>query len=180
MKISYLYLLAFLIILNGCVTTGKSPSKEVAVKHTGSGTLVIKQIGFSQESNVREAVRNECNLDGKLAGFIEKNAADQYSHILNNSNSTTPDAQVLTIEIEQVQGGAGGAWSGGKMVLINGKLTQNGKELGNFKGKRFSGGGVFAGYKGTCSILGRCVKTLGKDVAQWLAQPTPNARLGDL
>ena len=43
-----------------------------------------------------------------------------------------------------------------------------------------AGGGAFGGYKGTCSILGRCIKTLGSDIAKWLANPTMDAKLGNV
>ena len=33
---------------------------------------------------------------------------------------------------------------------------------------RNSGGGFGGGYKGSCSVLGRCTKALGKDIAGWL------------
>jgi hypothetical protein len=64
--------------------------------------------------------------------------------------------------------------------MIKGSLSQRGKMLGDFKARRYSGGGMFGGYKGTCAILGRCVKTLGRDVAEWLAHPASQAVLGDL
>jgi len=38
---------------------------------------------------------------------------------------------------------------------------------------------MFAGFKGTCSIMGRCVKALGRDVAEWLQSPSKGAVLGD-
>jgi len=180
-------LLLFIVIgLSGCAskggssTTNKTASPVQASQYSGTGTLVIKPIDFAKNSYVREAVRNECNLITKLTDFIDQNAAKNYAKIITDSRSIPKGAEVLTIEIEQVQGGGGGAWSGAKVVLINGKLTKNGKLLGDFKARRYSGGGMFAAYKGTCAILGRCVKTLGSDVAKWLSHPTKNAALGDL
>jgi len=35
-------------------------------------------------------------------------------------------------------------------------------------------GGFGAGFKGSCSVLNRCTKTLGKDFADWL-----KGQLGD-
>ena len=182
MKTTYLLLILLFIGLSGCATTNKPSSSTIAspAKQTGSGVLVIKQVNFKKGAAIRDAVKNECNLDGKLTQFIEKNAISEYAQILTGTSSIPANAQVLTIEIEQVQGGGGGAWSGGKMVLINGQLTERGKTLGNFKARRFSGGGVFGGYKGTCAILGRCVKALGKDIAGWLTHPAPDSTLGDL
>lgn len=172
------------LFLSACVTNNSSkPSSNTAepkVAYTGTGKLVIKPISFNKDAYIRDAVKKECNLDGKLTQFIEQNAANQYAEILSNSKKVPKNAQILSVEIEQVQGGGGGAWSGGKMVLINGKLTEKGKVIGSFKGRRYSGGGMFGAYKGTCAILGRCVKVLGKDIAEWLQSPSQNSALGDL
>ena len=35
---------------------------------------------------------------------------------------------------------------------------------------RDSGGGFGAGFKGSCSVLGRCSKALAKDIAGWLSK----------
>jgi hypothetical protein len=40
-------------------------------------------------------------------------------------------------------------------------------------------GGAFAGYKGSCSVLGRTIKAIGKDVAEWMKAPSKDAQLGD-
>lgn len=182
MKRDYWVLFTLCLALGGCAGNGsKSASTPASSKpHSGVGTLVIKPITFKNDAYIRDAVKEECNLDGKLTEFINEYAAPQYASIVAAEASGDTGAQVLTIEIESVQGSAGGAWSGAKDVVITGSLSQNGKELGDFKARRYSGGGMFAGYKGTCAILGRCVKTLGKDVSEWLAHPTPHAMLGDL
>jgi len=181
MKFSFLTLFIFLLGLSGCAKNGTTPSQPIAqTGHTGTGTLVIKPIAFREDAYIRDAVKQECNLDGKLSQFIKESAAGQYANIVSDANAGPADAQVLTVQIEEVEGSGGGAWSGAKVVLIKGSLTQNGKTLGDFKARRYSGGGMFGAYKGTCAILGRCVKTLGKDVATWLAHPTSQAVLGDL
>ena len=179
MKFNFLYLFVSLLALNGCATNATAPTPA---QHTKTETLVIKPIEFNKDAHIRKAVRQECNLIGKLTLFIEKNAADQYAHIISDAHPDTipADAQILKIEIEQVEGAAGGAWSGPKKVLINGTLTKNGQVLGDFKAHRYSGGGMFGSYKGTCAIMGRCVRSLGADVAKWLIHPTPKAMLGDL
>ena len=178
MKFSYMTLFVLLAGSSGCATNGNKPPQ--AAQHTGTGTLIIKPIGINKETYIRDAVKQECDIDGKLTQFIEQFAAGQYAAIVTDSNTGSADAQVLTMEIEEVQGAAGGAWSGAKSVVVKGSLSQKGKILGDFKARRYSGGGMFGGYKGTCAILGRCVKTLGKDVAEWLAHPTSQAVLGDL
>jgi hypothetical protein len=64
-------------------------------------------------------------------------------------------------------------------MTVKGQLYENGKEADSFRAKRFSTGGMFAGFKGTCSIIGRCTKAIGEDIARWLEVPTANAKLGD-
>jgi hypothetical protein len=210
MKINLLCLCVLLVGLSGCAkngmpfssasdtssssvaetseTTATTKTAAVAKKHNGSGTLVVNPIVFNKEAYIRDAVKNECNLDGKLAQFIEQNATDQYAEILTNSTSKSSKSQILTITIEQVDGGRGrGGWGrsglwggrGGNMVGVQGTLTQGGKVLGSFKAMRVTSGGAFGGFKGACAKLGRCVRTLGSDIAGWLTDPTMNATLGD-
>jgi len=177
MKIKVL-LIFVILCLSGCASKGKAPVQSVTP--SGAGTLFINAINFDKQAYIRDAVKKECQLPEKLLQFTQQYAANHYAKIITGPNSVPNDAQVLTIEIKQVQGGGGGAWSGGKMVLINGKLTEKGKVIGDFKGRRYSGGGMFGGYKGTCAILGRCVKALGRDIAEWLNNPKPQSVLGDL
>jgi hypothetical protein len=178
MNFSDMTLFVLLAGLSGCTTRSNQPLQTIQT--TGAGTLIIKPISFKKDADIRDAVKQECDLDGKLTQFIKENAAGQYANIVTDSNTGPTDAQILTVEIEAVQGAAGGAWSGPKMVLIKGSLAEKGKVLGDFKARRYSGGGMFGGYKGTCAILGRCVKTLGRDLAEWLTHPTSQAVLGYL
>ena len=178
----------FMSLLAGCQTPGtkKTETKPEAVaavaekQFTGTGTLVIEPIRFKKDIYVREAVKQQCNLDGKLSQFIQQYAAGQYANIITDGSRAPRNADVLKVEIDEVQGGGGGAWSGAKAVRISGVLKKRGRVVGDFKARRYSGGGFFGAYKGTCAIMGRCVKALGRDVAEWLQHPTKRAALGDM
>lgn len=67
-----------------------------------------------------------------------------------------------------------------KSTSVRGNLYQDGVKVAAFRGECDSMGGAFGGFKGSCSVLGRTVKTLGSDIAAWLAKPVDDARLGDL
>ncbi len=182
-------MLIALFFMAGCQTTANKTSETEAgaakveaqaQTYTGTGVLVIKPVAFKKDIYVRAAVKQQCNLDGKLTQFIEQYAADQYADIITDSGRAPKNAQVLTVVIEEVVGGGGGAWSGAKAVKVKGTLTKNGRVIGDFIARRYSGGGFFGAYKGTCAIMGRCVKALGRDIAEWLQNPTRHAALGDM
>lgn len=140
----------------------------------GGPIKVAREIPFAESSGVRDAVRNECKLQTKVTKFLAQ-FSTQVELVEDPSGS--PDRLELTIS--QVNAGGGGAWSGPKSMTVKGQLFQNGDPGPTFTASRYSGGGMFAGYKGTCSIVGRCAKTIGKDISKWLEDPTDGASLGD-
>lgn len=144
----------------------------------GVSITINQNIEYAESSGAPEKVKDECKLQTRLPQFI-KDYAKKLNVVLVEEVGESTDGRVLQIEIVNVIGAAGGAWSGAKSVTVEGKLTENGEVIGTFTSKRFSGGGAFGGYKGTCSILGRCIKAMGSDIATWLANPTMDAKLGD-
>lgn len=178
MKVSFPYqaLLLVTILLAGVVANVLA---DDATEESGGGIKVASDIPFGETTHVRDAVRNECNLGGKLSDYIQQYGNGYDLNIVPSNDVASEQGKVLHVEISDVMGAGGGAWSGSKSVAIEGKLTENGKEIGTFHGSRHSGGGAFGGFKSTCAIFGRCVKALGKDVASWLKKPSMNASLGD-
>lgn len=142
--------------------------------------IIPSVVHYSDNAPVPPAVRTECQLEVNLANWI-KSYADEMSIpvTVDESQAGNNGGRVLDVRITNVFGAAGGAWSGGKSVQVAGELRENGAVVATFTGSRVSGGGAFGQFKGTCSILGRCVKAIGKDIADWMRNPTPNARLGD-
>ena len=141
---------------------------------------VAKKAPYAQNMSVPDAVRAECDLPGKVPVFVKEFADKSYDKVvLADSVSAKTPGQALSMKIVGITGTSGGAWSGAKHVTVEGTLWENGKVKGTFTAMRYSGGGAFGGYKGTCAILGRCVKSIGKDVGEWLLAPKMNAKLGD-
>jgi hypothetical protein len=154
----------------------------ISASAVAADVLVMpSKVAYARTASVPQAVINECGLPEKLAMFIHENAAGHFDQLIMDDGTRKParGAKVLKVEITDVMGTGGGAWSGAKAVGIKGTLSQNGKVLGNFTARRYSGGGAFGGFKGTCAILGRCVKTLGQDVSRFLASPAQGMHLGD-
>lgn len=144
----------------------------------GPTVTMLGEIPFAEDSGASSAVMDECTLQTRLPGFI-KAAAKKTNVVLVGEITDASEGQVLTLEITHVVGFSGGAWSGPKSVTVEGTLTENGEVIGTFTASRYSTGGMYGGFKGTCSILGRCIQTLGSDIAKFLEKPKMDARLGD-
>lgn len=161
---------------------GKAAAVAIAMLPSiafADGTLnVQKMASYDKNLSVPQAVKTECMLESKIPEFVEAAAKGQFDSV-NLVNQVPNGGKNLTMKIVGINATGGGAWSGPKSVTIEGKLHDKGKVVGTFKATRYSGGGAFGAYKGTCSILNRCAKTLGEDVARWLQDPVDGARLGD-
>ena len=134
---------------------------------------ILETIPFSEVASVPEAVRNQCKLGERTSVYLDK-----YSKNIERVE-TLGEGRYLDLEITDVFAPGGGAWSGPKWVEVYGTLIEGEKEIATFRAKRFSTGGVFGGFMGTCKILNRCSKALGRDISYWLKNPVDHAELGD-
>ena len=124
--------------------------------------------------HVRDAVRKQCQLGEKVSKFLK-----QYARNRVEFAEASESERYLEMSITEVYALGGGAHTGAKWMEVTGHLTEDGERIASFRAKRYSTGGAFAGFKGTCSIIGRCTKAIGRDIADWLRDPTDGARLGD-
>lgn len=136
---------------------------------------------FEADNDIADNIIDECStLGSKLASFTKSYSDKQGIKInLVDSIDTSGSGKTLKLEISDAVS-AGNAFIGHrKFVKVRGSLWENGKMIGKFRGQRSSGGGAFGGYKGSCAVLGRCVKTLGKDIAAWLLNPEDSKKVGE-
>ena len=134
---------------------------------------IAEIVPFAENINVPVAVRNECQLGEKVSAFLAESAP-------NVKVSPGPEqTRYLSMTITEVYAAGGGAWSGPKWMTVTGTLKENDQAVASFRAKRFSTGGAFGGFKGTCSIIGRCTKAIAQDIAEWLKDPVDGAELGD-
>jgi len=117
---------------------------------------------------------SECPTGAQIASFLQNGSP----HV---QIGTVPSAgHYIDMAITEVHMPGGGAWSGPKWLEVTGALHEgNGDVVASFRAKRFSTGGAFAGFKGNCSIIGRCARAIAKDIAGWLRNPIDGAELGD-
>jgi len=140
----------------------------------GAKVKVLRSIPFAENSGASGNVQSQCELQTKVPSFL-----GQYASNVELVDELGSSGRVLELTISNVQASGGGAFSGAKFLTVTGVLRENGKRIGNFTATRYSGGGAFGGFKGTCAIIGRCAKTIGRDIANWLKSPSKDARLGN-
>lgn len=142
--------------------------------------LNIQSVKFTKDTKaVNGKVRLECKLLEKTKKFLVAYGKKHFSPVTTESKAVA-GAYNISATIVGTVGGAGGAWTGRKGATIKGTVKKNGKVVGSYEAFRSSGGRRFGWGGGTCSLLGRSVKRLGRDITEWARSPSMNARLGEL
>ncbi len=134
---------------------------------------IPRAVPFSDNASVPQAVRDECELGEKVSAFLNRYASNV------QVSDTHGGGPYIDMAITEVHAPGGGAFSGPKWMEVTGTLMDNNKAIASFRAKRFSTGGVFGPFKGTCSIIGRCTKAIARDISDWLKHPVDGAELGD-
>lgn len=140
-------------------------------------TLQVQSpVPYAPDNDIADNIKAECTIDTQLAEFVKQYAGDVQ---LTSGPVDTGKGRALELEIVDAVS-MGNAWMGHqKFTKVRGTLYEDGRKVASFKGRRNSMGGAFAGYKGSCSVLGRTVEALGSDIAEWLKSPKDGANIGD-
>lgn len=131
-------------------------------------------VTYHPNAGVVENVRKECHIEEMLArhvGGVLGKLNSTGSGTLESSDDPAGD-RILRLQITHVLGVGGGAWSGPKAITVMAELLENGKVMRQTKINRWSAGGVFGAFKGTCSILERSAVAIGKDLSRWVRDPS--------
>jgi hypothetical protein len=146
---------------------------SAAIVHADEKVMISSTIPYENSEAANDDIRKECDWNQQLA-----------KNIVKESNSTVEatdkdlakiSGKKLEIMIDHVHAIGGGSFTGPKWAHIRGKLSNNGKVIGNFEALRRTIGGSFK----ACSTLNNLGEELGQDVAGWLINPTLDAKLGD-
>ena len=141
---------------------------------------MTETVPYADEGSVPENIQTECTLPQALADWIVMSAEQTkgISVVKDNAAVEAGEGRILIVEIDAGES-AYSAWTGHRKTLgVQGRLLQDGEEIGNFNGYRSSKGGMFGGFKGTCNILNRCAKVLGEDIVKWLKNPGKDSKIG--
>lgn len=182
-RIALLFIIILMALSAGCRSNGNvrtvsaQPPQDPII-----GVVKIQSIiPFTKDNMIAANIKNECRIGEQLSEFIATYTKDKNVEVERVPAVASTDAgQVLMIEITNAVS-EGNAFIGHrKFTQIKGTLYKDGVQVSSFAGGRNSMGGAFAGFKGSCSVLGRTVDALGADISRWFMNPVKNGRLGDI
>lgn len=135
--------------------------------------LVSPSADYAPSSAVADNIKSECKLPAAQSEAVVKElqAAGIPAQVASGGG-VPAKGRFLQLRIESAVS-AGNAFTGHrKQVTTSAHLYQNGKEIAQAVKTRDSMGGMFAGYRGSCSVLHRCTNALAQDIASWVkSQP---------
>lgn len=130
---------------------------------------IADKMTFAEGVQVADAIRSECNLESKFANFVKAYLEEAHFQVhTTKEDLARQTGKVLDVHIISVHGSSG-FWDGsgsGSMVTMRATLRENGEPLKSFAYYRKS----VRRFAGVCDLLESCVNTLGRDVANWVAQ----------
>ncbi|SDI70724.1 hypothetical protein SAMN04487926_12262 [Paraburkholderia steynii] len=143
--------------------------------------LLETPVTYAPDASVVEQVRNECHIEDMLTRHV----GDVLRKLNKGGDGTvasqagSSDARILRLQITHVMGVGGGAWSGPKATTVSADLLEGEKVVRHARINRWSVGGVWGGFKGTCSILDRTTVFIAKDLYRWVRDPSYEIREED-
>lgn len=141
--------------------------------------VIDGHVPYANERDIQRKVREECTqLNAQLSQYVVEYARSGNVEV-RVGDASADTGRVLRMEITQAVSHGNAFLGHSKSSSARGELYQDGQRIAGFIATRNSMGGAFAGYKGSCSVLGRTMRALGRDIAQWLANPVDDAELGD-
>ncbi|MFO7604606.1 MAG: hypothetical protein R6X06_12455 [Gammaproteobacteria bacterium] len=161
-------------------SSNTSSAANTAPSNPVKTVTIANIIPYKKGAPIAQNIQLECTLNSQLSEFIQSYGNEQ-NIAVTRAASVNPNSKgnVLLVNIVNAVSQGNAFLGHRKFTQVEGTLYENGKKVAAFTGARFSGGGFFGAYKGSCSVLGRTVQTLGKDIAQWLVHPVDGMHMGD-
>lgn len=132
--------------------------------------LVSPEAGYAHNGvGVAENIKNECKLAESQTEYVLQALEAEGVEAKAAAKDEVPrSGRYLQVRIASAISSGNAFLGHHKQVSTTVHLFENGKEIAQETFSRSSGGGFFGGYKSSCSVLRRCTKTLGKDIATWV------------
>ena len=134
---------------------------------------VSSTIPYQSDDVANEDVRKECNWNTTMPRYLAEESKGRV--IVAEKKSSTNTGKRLVLVATNLHTLGGGGWTGPKWLVLEGKLMDGDKLLGNFEVRRQTIGGSFR----ACSTLESLSEEISDDILEWLKEPSLNAKLGD-
>ena len=144
----------------------------VAMPATAQSYNVLISVPYAADNRIANNIQTECtNLGSKLTKFLVQFAKKKGIEVIPVAVlEPGGPGRNLVIEITDAVS-RGNAFIGHRKYMeARAELFVDGVSKGEKIYHRDSMGGFGAGYKGSCSVLGRTSKALGKDFSVWLKE----------
>ncbi len=140
---------------------------EEAIKVTRSVPYLSDGVGAAQ-------IRRECDWNTRLIAYLVEYADGDVA--VTDEDLTKTSGRALLIHVTSLQAGGGQNYSRANWAQIRGVLKQGDRVIANFDARA----GREVTHRATsCKELDRFAKQLAEVVAEWVEDPTSDARLGD-
>lgn len=123
----------------------------------------LQPVTYAEDAKAPADLRSDCKLEEALEADIGKML---HHYHLGGRKATSTKGRTLKIQIVDVSGEGGGAWSGPKSLTVHVQLQNDGHLERETDMTRVNVGAN--PFRGTCHVLRQHTKRLGKDVASWL------------
>lgn len=132
---------------------------------------IAESIPYQDESMIDHRITSECTAIGSIMSeSLAGTAQEKGIEVVRTADDLAAGGDYAKIEIVNAVS-YGNAFIGhAKGITVSAELFRNGKSVHKTSFNRNSGGGFFGGFKGSCAVLNRTAKVLGKDMAVWLKQ----------
>ena len=173
MKKNILFLSAVLVV----TACGGDVKPDLTV-NPKTAIWINSDIGYDKAAKIDQTILSECELSTKLSYYVKIYSDEAGVGVLQVGNNKKKSNRLELVIVDAIS--SGNAFLGHrKYSKVKGILYKHGKKVAQFTAARMSGGGMFAGFKGSCSVLGRTVDAIGEDIAGWLKQPVNGQHMGD-
>lgn len=181
-KLKSIFKVGTLSILGLFLLVGCSGKNELAIVDdlTNKEVKLKSSIPFSEDAFIKAAIKEECDIQKQLADYTKEYSKDNSVNVQFDDNANKENSEYY-LDLKIVDAiSEGNAFLGhNKRTRVAGDLYKNGNRIASFKGQRHSTGGFGAGFKGSCSVLGRTVQALGEDISVWIKEPRDGSMLGE-
>ena len=146
------------------MAASSAKSAKLAKRAALAGLAVaLEPVTYSEDAKVEPGLREDCKIEQALAGDVGK----MLRHFrLGGGKAASPQGRTLKMQITEVVGSSGGAWTGPKSLTVHLQLLIDGRLERETDMTRVNVGAN--PFRGTCHVLHQHTKRLGKDVAHWI------------